>query len=223
MLLNWIEATVHFWIFPEHFVLTLFRHTCENHTECIDSHLTALFNDLKRGTAHTYNITKKLGIDRGTVSQNTEPNLLFGEFDQFTLSLHGVASENNILLINIQSFISDNPFINPELVGLHWFLLPPPLSVWTAWCCWVLWGDFTSDQSWGIAGKYNINVEEDLYVKWEILVYQSLYFCAFRSSTDCWHTRPYVLDVVQRLTPMGHFGIFLLHWWIQRTMKTIVW
>ncbi|XP_030285837.1 uncharacterized protein LOC115589205 [Sparus aurata] len=41
------------------------RHCCEYPaTECIDRQLKDLFDDLKGNTAYTYNITKKLGIDR---------------------------------------------------------------------------------------------------------------------------------------------------------------
>ncbi|XP_044039294.1 uncharacterized protein LOC122869929 isoform X2 [Siniperca chuatsi] len=41
------------------------RHTCDNpDTECIDHQLKTLFDDLRRHTAYTYNITNKLSIDR---------------------------------------------------------------------------------------------------------------------------------------------------------------
>ncbi len=44
---------MHFCITRDQYVLTLFRHTCENpDTEYIDRHLTTLFGDLKRHTAY---------------------------------------------------------------------------------------------------------------------------------------------------------------------------
>ena len=59
-------------------VVSLLRHCCENPaTDCIDRQLKDLFDDLKGHTAYTYNITRKLGIDRGTVCVNTRSNTAF--------------------------------------------------------------------------------------------------------------------------------------------------
>ncbi|XP_073331170.1 uncharacterized protein [Pagrus major] len=49
----------------EDFRAAVERHDSDNPaTECIDRQLKALFDDLKERTAYTYNITRKLGIDR---------------------------------------------------------------------------------------------------------------------------------------------------------------
>lgn len=48
--------------------LFLFRFSKENaHTEFIDHHLKALFDDLQTKAADTYKIIQELGIDNGTV------------------------------------------------------------------------------------------------------------------------------------------------------------
>lgn len=53
-----------------HCVFILYRHVCDNPANEFIDQLTSLFHDLQQHEACTYNITKKLGIDNGTVCQN---------------------------------------------------------------------------------------------------------------------------------------------------------
>lgn len=65
MHLNLEEALVLFYI--SGWPCLNFRHTSENpDIDVIDHQLHALFQDLKGGTARTYEVSRKLGINRGT-------------------------------------------------------------------------------------------------------------------------------------------------------------
>ncbi|XP_035849370.1 probable ubiquitin carboxyl-terminal hydrolase creB isoform X1 [Sander lucioperca] len=61
----YINSVLQVLFMTKDFIEAVERHTCEHPgTECIDPHLTSLFNDLKEHTAYTYTITKKLGINK---------------------------------------------------------------------------------------------------------------------------------------------------------------
>lgn len=65
-------------------VLTLFRYSSDNPgSECIDLQLNDLFMDLKADTAQTYNITRKLSIDRGA-NKHTHTQTLSRSVNQDT-------------------------------------------------------------------------------------------------------------------------------------------
>ncbi|XP_028420735.1 ubiquitin carboxyl-terminal hydrolase 12-like isoform X2 [Perca flavescens] len=61
---DYLNSVLQVLFMTEDFIEAVERHTCENPgTECIDPHLTSLFNDLKERTAYTYTITQKMGIN----------------------------------------------------------------------------------------------------------------------------------------------------------------